>query len=173
MSPLKKKAVIEVDKTRGPTCIVRHLFFSADGKTLACTASTSRQVQVFDLATGSALQKIKDEALGTFVLAPDGKTVVTAGKEALRIRETATGAELCRLPGPPGRTLGLAFAPDGKRLASIGEDRVVRVWDVNARKESSTFQSDRNPRSVAFSPDGRRLAVATEGSVVIWTVPAR
>ncbi len=32
--------------------------------------------------------------------------------------------------------LGLAVSPDAKRIASIGIDHTVRVWDVSTGKES-------------------------------------
>lgn len=161
-----------VRKVRGPTCVVRPVFFSADGKTLA--SMESGQILLSDGATGAELVRIKNVGLGTFAFAPDGKTLASAGKGDIRFWEAATGAELFRLPGPPGRTFGLSFTRDGRRLASVGEDRTVRVWDLTARRESARMDCrEHEACSLAFSPDGSRLAVGTEWSVLIWPVPAR
>jgi WD40 repeat protein len=50
---------------------------------------------------------------------------------------------------------GLAFAPDGSRLASCGGDRTVRLWDVGGG--TSRVVADTLSHAVAFSPDGSRL----------------
>ncbi|MBY0528552.1 MAG: WD40 domain-containing protein [Gemmataceae bacterium] len=47
--------------------------------------------------------------------------------------EVATGKERARLTGHLARVLSVAFAADGKTLASGSEDTTILVWDVPAR----------------------------------------
>src|SRR5262245_51481834 len=56
----------------------------------------------------------------------------------------------------------LAYSPDGATLASGGEDRAVRLWDLATSKERSVLEGHRAPVcDVAFSPDGVTLATVS------------
>ena len=71
---------------------------------------------------------------------------------------------------------GVAFSPDGRRLAAVGgliavhPDREVKVWDAQTGQEILSLRGHVGGlRSVAFSPDGRRLASAgLDQTVKLW-----
>jgi WD40 repeat protein len=53
----------------------------------------------------------------------------------------------------------VAFAPDGKHLASASNREMI-VWDLSAGKELFTYRiTGTNVFGLAFSPDGKRLSV--------------
>src|SRR5262245_55774010 len=69
------------------------------------------------------------------------------------------------LNGHPGEPVySLAFAPDGRTLASVGGDRFVRLWDLTTG-EGTALAAARDGY-VAFSQDGRWLACGGHGARV-------
>ena len=64
----------------------------------------------------------------------------------------------------------VAYAPNGRTLASSGEDGATKLWDVATRRELRTLKrSTEGVNTVAFSPDGATLATAgRDGLVVLW-----
>jgi WD40 repeat protein len=55
----------------------------------------------------------------------------------------------------------VAFSPDGKWLASAGEEHLIRLWDLQTNTEVRRFEGHRAfIRTVEFSPDGKLLASA-------------
>ncbi|MGW1555829.1 nSTAND1 domain-containing NTPase [Streptomyces sp. NPDC002144] len=84
---------------------------------------------------------------------------------------TQAQAFSARLVGHHGPVNAVAFAPDGRLLATAGAYGTVQLRRAGDHRTTATFAVPGRVRSVAFSPDGRTLAAtSTDGPVRIWGI---
>ena len=73
------------------------------------------------------------------------------------------------MKGHEGRVLAVRWSPDGRRLATAGEDGFVRFWQADGAMQVPPLESGFAVISLAWSPDGLRLAVGNlGGGVQLW-----
>ena len=66
--------------------------------------------------------------------------------------------------------IAVAYNRDGSRLATVSNDRTVKIWDAASGQEILTLRGHTDGvYGVAFSPDGQRLATASaDKTVKVW-----
>jgi len=68
-----------------------------------------------------------------------------------------------------GELWGLAVdsMPGSKFIATVGEDAILKKWDIGIKRQVLETKLDGPSRAVAWSPDGSRIAVGLEDNVVV------
>jgi len=118
---------------------------------------THKELEAFveAIRAGRILQKHK---------AIDGKVI-----DALH-KVLDKGSECNRLEGHEGYVHSVSFSRDGKTLASGGDDKTIKLWNVETGTEIRTLTGHESyVLSVSFSPDGRILATASS-DIKLWNV---
>jgi WD40 repeat protein len=93
--------------------------------------------------------------------------------------DAKTGEVLFTLSGEPDTAVyRVSINPDGTRIATVGSDNIIRVWDTATGKVVLSFNGHGEGNSggmftgtidVDYSPDGSRFATAgTDGVAKVW-----
>ncbi|HLI69621.1 MAG TPA: serine/threonine-protein kinase [Ktedonobacteraceae bacterium] len=165
------------------------LDWSPDGKRIA-SACEDKTIHVWDTTTGQTLSVNRGHSgrILTLSWSPDGKSIASGGEDKqVHIwnlqREKAGFFTSLLFPGRGqftytghfGRVNALDWSPNGQRIASVGSDKMLQVWDTTTGKK---FFIHRNPSStitcVAWSYDGRYLATGANDKLVqVWDTVTR
>jgi WD40 repeat protein/energy-coupling factor transporter ATP-binding protein EcfA2 len=106
------------------------------------------------------------------------KTDTQTGKPLVSSNDSATEPTSADLFQPqqildaPDKVNAISISPDGKLLASGGDDNAITLWNLDGGKKLKTLGQHRERITLgglAFSPDGRYLASASyDDTAIIW-----
>ena len=94
--------------------------------------------------------------------------------EGALLHAAAARAGTVRIIPTGSAVLGVAFSPDGSRIATAEDDASIRIWSSETGRLVNTLTGHlRRVTSVAFGPDGHRLLSGSNDSTVrLWDVDA-
>jgi WD40 repeat protein/beta-lactamase regulating signal transducer with metallopeptidase domain len=94
-----------------------------------------RSMMAFSIAIDGLGGGVATDPAGPIGLtySPDGRALVVRGADsAIRVWDVTVGKEISQLKGHAGRIETVAFAADGKTLASGATDTTILLWDAAA-----------------------------------------
>ncbi|MGF1494130.1 MAG: NB-ARC domain-containing protein [Microcoleaceae cyanobacterium] len=174
-------------RLRQHTKAVRAVAFSPDGKTLA-SGSDDSKLKLWDVQTGQCLRSWTAYEPGgvlTLAFSSNGQLLASGGEDTVvklwTLHPDKMGTnrnlplsdpEVCLLEGNEGWVWAVAFSPNGKVLASGGEDNLIRLWNPETAECFQCLQGHKSwIRSLAFTPDGKTLiSGSADNTVKFWDV---
>jgi WD40 repeat protein len=131
-------------------------------------------VRLWDVSSGRLVKTIGgwQQRVQCLAFSPDGSVLVGTAGPRLRAWDLAADRELAVHKRGTKHFQGLAFAADGRSLATVSNDETVRVWDAHSWAEQTTYTwKVGRLLNIAFAPDGFRAATGSDkGQIVIWDV---
>src|SRR6266496_1412446 len=132
-----------------------------------------RKLAGLTLAGGSITSFITSCGLPTN-LSPASQTSTGSPTNPPSVLRTSTSSSLrtalYTYRGHSARVMGVAWSPDGKRIASGSNDGTVQVWDAANGGHVYTYRGHlERVVTVAWSPDGKRIASGSnDDTVQVW-----
>ena len=105
-------------------------------------------------------------------ISPDGRLLAAFGRvgyNRVQFWEMASG-KLGPIPqGHPGTVSGVAFAPDGRQLASCSSDTLL-IFDLKSGSELRRWVAHQGSiDKIVYSPNGKLLAsLSADGTIALW-----
>ena len=169
----------------GHTNRVWCLACTRDGKVLA-SGSSDQTIRLWDVSSGKLLRKVPVKGqVKSLSFSADGKKLASAVGEdrfatwlgtiagaGADVWNTATGEPGFPLEGHKGAVKAVVFAPDGRTLATAGNDGTVLLRDARTGKVRLRLPAGKGVvEALAFSPDSELIAATGEDQKVwLWQV---
>jgi WD40 repeat protein len=157
---------------KGHSEAIDEIAFTGDGRRIVSVSADG--ARLWDAATGQPLMVVRGtNSIRAMAVSPDGATLALGGAdEKVKIYRVLREPKTRLFAAQTDRTAFVAFAPDGKCLATGGGGRnpVVNLWDAATLEPLARLAGHTATVTfVAFRPDGMRLASASRDATVrVW-----
>jgi WD40 repeat protein len=156
----------------GHTRAVKSADFSPDGQILA-TASQDKTVKLWN-PEGQLLKTLPHpEQLYSVSFSSNG-TIASGSFDGKVTLWTRDGTRLETWASHEGRIPSVDFSPDGRILATAGNDHSIKLWQVNRSWLTVLVGHENFANSAKFSPDGKRVVSAgSDHTVRLWSTQGK
>ncbi len=159
--------------------------FSPDGAIVATSSGTpsgrsNKTINLWDVSTGKLLNTLAESnnafSFSNKCFSPDGKSIATwkLGSLDVSLWDVGTGQLANTFTAHEDSVNTVQFSPDGKIIATGGQDYTVRLWNSKTGQLLNTLdhQDINSLTTLQFSPDGKIIATGGISSreVYLWEV---
>ncbi|MFF3176288.1 DNA-binding protein [Streptomyces sp. NPDC057900] len=140
------------------------LAHTVETRSAVLSALNSHERDAFRIPEGDARSTVRR-------LTGDGRTLVSASRDHVRVWDLRTHRLTHTYPGPGRRLSGPdndVISPDGRTLALRGEESVA-LWDIRTGRLTKHLRAEL-PASTVFSGDGRSLVIQAANGTRVWDV---
>jgi WD40 repeat protein len=166
--------------TSDPGSLVSKVVFTPDGRTLAST-NTANTVILWDLTdpaqpepAGQPLTVQTDSYVSEVTIAPDGQSLAVNTADSVMLWDLTDPAQYQSRTVQTGSLFEVAFSPDGRILATVGDDSTVILQDVTDPAQPLPLGQfltahTESVSSIVFTPDENTLVTAgLDSRVLLW-----
>lgn len=104
---------------------------------------------------------------------PDGKIMVAANHDVIRLWDTGSGKEINPSTSHEDYPTAAAISPNGKLVATAGQEHSVRLWDAKTGRQLVVFSYLYAPHAITFSPDSKAVlfgGASGKNQICAWRV---
>jgi WD40 repeat protein len=152
--------------------------FSPNDQTIASTGF-DQTIRLWDLeGNARMIIRVGDpngqqvSLISSLTFSPDGQKIAAACLDkTVRLWSVADGALLKTFNGHQGKVIEVTFIPKKDLLASVGDDEVIFIWNLNDNGQRTIQARSGTVFGVASAPDGETIATAGEDKTVkLWSL---
>jgi WD40 repeat protein len=148
---------------------IEKVLLSPDGKKEALLGAGG-SFKLYPVSSDGAKALIRvDHKVQAAAFSPDSRWVVVAAEQEATLWDAASG-KMAKTLSHGHALSNVLFSPDGSRIATVGTDGTVRLWDGQTGDPVGDPLKHEGPaQDSAFSPKGQALVLAyQDGGWQVW-----
>ncbi|OZH51970.1 sugar-binding protein [Hydrocoleum sp. CS-953] len=146
---------------------------SSNGKLIASVGGRKLLLWQQD---GKFLQKINDsdQVISSVAFAPDSQSIAMVSNNKVELWDigdikTAQAQPMRVLAGHQAIISAIAISPNGQTIASAGDDKTIKVWNIEGQLLHSFVAHNEKIWKLAFTPDSQTIVSASQDETVkLW-----